>query len=62
MWNHDHCPNCKTEIKLTESLSAPLIEPRGAITSSALRRRIDVSKRGGAVQGEESLDGRSPRN
>jgi len=29
------CPNCKTEIKLTESLAAPLIESLWVIFSAA---------------------------
>ena len=34
------CPHCKTEIKLTESLAAPLLESIRATTSSAYRKRM----------------------
>ena len=34
------CPACKTEIKLTESLAAPLIEPTGKQFEQKLGRRL----------------------
>ena len=33
------CPKCKTEIKLTESLAAPLIETTSAIMNNVLQKK-----------------------
>jgi hypothetical protein len=49
------CPQCKTEIKLTESLAAPLLES----TKRQYEKRItdkdaDVAKREAAVRGQEA--------
>lgn len=52
------CPNCKTEIKLTESLAAPLIEAtRRDYEQRIAQKEIDVSKREAALsKAKESLD------
>lgn len=52
------CPNCKTEIKLTESLAAPLIEAtRRDYEQRIAQKEIDLSKREAALsKAKESLD------
>lgn len=52
------CPNCKTEIKLTESLAAPLIEAtRRDYEQRIAQKEIDVSKREAALsKATASLD------
>lgn len=51
------CPNCKTEIKLTESLAAPLIEAtRRDYEQRLAQKDIDASKRESSLrQREEAL-------
>jgi hypothetical protein len=45
------CPNCKTEIKLTESLAAPLIETtRRQYEEKISQKEAEVSKREAAIQ------------
>jgi hypothetical protein len=40
------CPNCRTEIKLTESLAAPLIaETRKRFEQQLARKEADFAKR-----------------
>ena len=40
------CPNCKTEIKLTESLAAPLIEStRQQFEKRIADKEVEVAKR-----------------
>ena len=40
------CPNCKTEIKLTELLAAPLIQAtREQYEQKIIRKEADVAKR-----------------
>jgi len=44
------CPNCKTEIKLTESLAAPLIEStRRDYERRLAQKEVDIAKREEAV-------------
>jgi len=59
------CPNCKTEIKLTESLAAPLIEStRREYEQKLAQKESDVSKREASLRerqvavskAEESID------
>lgn len=52
------CPNCKTKIKLTESLSAPLIEStRREYEQRIARQNADIAKREAAIaKAKESLD------
>lgn len=48
------CPNCKTEIKLTESLAAPLIEAtRKEFEKRLSLKDADIAKRESAVQEKE---------
>jgi len=51
------CPNCKTEIKLTESLAAPLIEStRHEYEKRLAQKDIDVAKRDAALlEREEAI-------
>ncbi|SEH40154.1 DUF2130 domain-containing protein [Tardiphaga sp. OK245] len=45
------CPNCKTEIKLTESLAAPLLDATKAIYEKKLsQKELEVAKRESSVQ------------
>jgi hypothetical protein len=40
------CPNCKTEIKLTESLAAPLVEAtRKEFERKIVQKEADIAKR-----------------
>jgi hypothetical protein len=52
------CPNCKTEIKLTESLAAPLIEStRRQYEQRLAQKETEVAKREAALaQAQESLE------
>jgi hypothetical protein len=52
------CPNCKTEIRLTESLAAPLIEAtRRDYEQRLAKKDMDVAKRESTLrQREEALD------
>ena len=48
------CPNCKTEIKLTESLAAPLIEAtRRGFEQRLAQKDIDIAKREAALHTEQ---------
>ena len=48
------CPNCKTEIKLTESLAAPLIETtRKQFEQQLAQKDADVAKREQAIREKE---------
>ena len=48
------CPNCKTEIKLTESLAAPLIEStRREYQKQLAPKDADVAKRDAALRERE---------
>ena len=49
-----HCPNCATEIKLTESLAAPLIQAtRQEYESKLVQKEADVSKREAALKAQQ---------
>ena len=49
-----HCPNCATEIKLTESLAAPLIQAtRQEYESKLAQKEADVSKRETALKAQQ---------
>ena len=48
------CPNCKTEIKLTESLAAPLIEAvRRQYEQQLTQKDSDIAKREQAMREKE---------
>jgi len=48
------CPNCKTEIKLTESLAAPLIEStRRQYEQQIAQKEVEVSKRETAIKTQQ---------
>ena len=48
------CPNCKTEIKLTESLAAPLIDStRSEYEKRLAQKDEDVVKRNAALRERE---------
>ena len=48
------CPNCKTEIRLTESLAAPLIETtRKQFEQQLAQKDADVAKREQAMREKE---------
>lgn len=48
------CPNCKTKIKLTESLAAPLIEStRREYEKRLAQKDADVAKRDAALRERE---------
>jgi exonuclease VII large subunit len=48
------CPNCKTEIKLTESLAAPLIEStRKQIEQQLAQKDSDIASREQAIREKE---------
>ncbi|MFA7279707.1 MAG: DUF2130 domain-containing protein [Sterolibacterium sp.] len=50
------CPNCKTEIKLTESLAAPLIEStRKQFEQQLARKDADIATREQAMREKEKL-------
>lgn len=49
------CPNCKTEIKLTESLAAPLIEStRRQFEQQIAQKEAEVGKREAAVRDQQA--------
>jgi hypothetical protein len=49
------CPNCKAEIKLTESLAAPLIQAlRAQYEEKIARKEADVAKREAAIREQHS--------
>jgi hypothetical protein len=49
------CPNCKTEIKLTESLAAPLVEAtRKQFEQQLVQKDKDISQREAVLQAESS--------
>ena len=49
------CPQCKTEIKLTESLAAPLIEAtRQDYEKRLAQKDSDIATREGAIQEREA--------
>jgi len=52
------CPNCKTKIKLTESLAAPLVEStRHEYEQRIARQNADIAKREAAIaKAKDSLD------
>ncbi|MHB8454878.1 MAG: hypothetical protein ACYDDO_09310 [Acidiferrobacterales bacterium] len=48
------CPNCKTEIKLTESLAAPLIEStRKQFEQQLAQKDSDIAQRGQTMREKE---------
>src|SRR6185437_15652306 len=48
------CPNCKTEIKLTESLAAPLIQAtRQQYEQKIAQKEADVAKRESAIREQQ---------
>jgi hypothetical protein len=50
------CPNCKTQIKLTESLAAPLIEStRKQFEQQLAQKDSDIATREQAVREKEKL-------
>lgn len=50
------CPNCKAEIKLTESLAAPLIEStRKQFEQQLARKDADIATREQAMHDKEKL-------
>lgn len=50
------CPNCKTEIKLTESLAAPLIESTHQQFEQQLAQKdSDIAKREQVMREKEKL-------
>jgi hypothetical protein len=49
------CPNCKTEIKLTESLAAPLIEAtRQGYEQKIAQKEADVANREAAIREQQA--------
>jgi hypothetical protein len=49
------CPNCKTEIKLTESLAAPLIEAaRLRFEQKIAEKEAEIARREAAISGEKA--------
>jgi hypothetical protein len=49
------CPNCKTEIKLTESLAAPLIAAtRQGYEQKIAQKEADVAKREAAIREQQA--------
>ena len=49
------CPNCKTEIKLTESLAAPLIEAtRQGYEQKIAQKEADVANREAAIRDQQA--------
>ncbi|GMU34734.1 MAG: hypothetical protein AMXMBFR20_26060 [Planctomycetia bacterium] len=49
------CPNCKVEIKLTESLAAPLIEStRRQYEQQIAQKDLDIRKREAAVKEQQA--------
>ena len=49
------CPKCQTEIKLTESLAAPLIqETRKQYEQLIAQKETEVAKREGAIRTQQS--------
>jgi len=49
------CPSCKTEIKLTESLAAPLIETtRKQYEQQIAQKDADVAKREAAIRTQQA--------
>src|SRR5690606_2596253 len=49
------CPSCKAEIKLTESLAAPLIEStRKQYEQQIARKDADIAKREAAVKEQQA--------
>lgn len=49
------CPNCKTDIKLTESLAAPLIQAtREQYEQKIIRKEADVAKREAAIREQQA--------
>ena len=49
------CPNCQTEIKLTESLAAPLIRAtRQQYEQKIAHKEADIAKREAAIEGQQS--------
>jgi hypothetical protein len=50
------CPNCKTEVKLTESLAAPLVESvRQQYEEKLSQKDVDVSRREAALRSEQAI-------
>lgn len=49
------CSNCKTEIKLTESLAAPLLEStRQQYEQKIAQKEAEVNKREGKIREEQA--------
>lgn len=58
-----HCPNCNTEIRLTESLAAPLIAAtRRQFENKIAEKDREISEREGALLQRESLLNKSQRD
>ena len=56
------CPNCKTEVKLTESLAAPLLESiRTQYEEKLTQKDADIARREASLHAEQATDARSPR-
>ena len=54
------CPNCKTEIKLTESLAAPLIEAtRREYDKRLAQKDADIAKREASLREREDAVSRA---
>ena len=48
------CPNCRTEIKLTETLAAPLIEAVRRESDQKLRsKEAEIAKREAAIRAQQ---------
>ena len=48
------CPNCRTEIKLTETLAAPLIEAARRDSEAKLRQQeAEIAKREAAIRAQQ---------
>jgi len=57
------CPNCKTEIRLTESLAAPLIEAtKQQFEKQLLQKDAEVEQRENTVREKEKLIAEAKRN
>lgn len=55
------CPNCKTEIKLTESLAAPLLEStRREYEKRLAQKNLEVTQRETSLRGPEEATFEKP--
>ena len=56
------CPNCKTEVKLTESLAAPLLESiRTQYEEKLTQKDADIARREASLRAEQANHARSLR-